>query len=77
MKKLLSLFAILGLLGFVVAPIYAQEEEVVLDDEQEVVAEVEDVADDVAMEIADTEEAVEETVEEVAEAMGLVSRETG
>ncbi len=74
MKKLLSLFAILGLLGFVVAPIYAQEEEVVLDNEQEVVAEADDivaeaeeVADDVAMEIVDTEEAVEDVAEDVVE----------
>ena len=43
MKKLLSLLAILGLAGFVIAPIYAQEEAVALDDEA-IVAEAEDVA---------------------------------
>lgn len=43
MKNLLSLFTALGLLVFVVTPIYAQEVDVVLDDEQEIVADVEDI----------------------------------
>jgi hypothetical protein len=42
MKKSLSLLAILGLLGFVALPSYAQEEDVVLD-EAPVVAEAEDI----------------------------------
>ena len=44
MKKLLSLLAILGLAGFVIAPIYAQEEETVALDDEAIVAEAEDVA---------------------------------
>ena len=44
MKKLLSLLAILGLAGFVIAPIYAQEEEAVALDDEAIVAEAEDVA---------------------------------
>ena len=51
MKKLLSLLAILGLAGFVIAPIYAQEEEAVALDEEPIVAEVEDIEDAVADEI--------------------------
>ena len=43
MKKLLSLFGLLGLLAFVATPIYAQEEDVNIDDEQEIVAEAEDI----------------------------------
>ena len=50
MKKLLSLLAILGLAGFVIAPIYAQEEEAVALDEAPIVAEAEDIAaEDVAV----------------------------
>ena len=57
MKKLLSLLAILGLVGLVAAPIYAQEEDVVLDDEN-IVADVEDVAaEDVAAEDVAVEDA--------------------
>ena len=81
MKKLFSLFGIFWLLAFVATPIYAQEEDVVLDDEQGIVAEAEDVdaavdefneeveaiADDVVAEVEDAEEAVEDTVEDVAE----------
>jgi hypothetical protein len=44
MKKLLSLLAILGLAGFVIAPIYAQEEDAVALDDEAIVAEAEDVA---------------------------------
>lgn len=44
MKKLLSLLAILGLAGFVIAPIYAQEEEAVALDEEPIVAEAEEIA---------------------------------
>ena len=72
MKKLLSLLAILGLAGFVITPIYAQEEAVALDDEA-IVAEDEDVAaeevaiddelaaeEDVALEATDEETAIED-----------------
>lgn len=57
MKKLLSLLAILGLAGFVIAPIYAQEEEAVILDEEPIVAEAEDVvAEDVVAEDVAAEE---------------------
>ena len=39
MKKLLSLFATLGLLAFVATPIYAQEEDAVAIDEEPIAAE--------------------------------------
>ena len=81
MKKLLCLFGALGLLAFVAMPIYAQEEDVALDDEERIAAEAEDVdavadefneeveaiADDAVAEIEDAEEAVEDTAEDVAE----------
>lgn len=80
MKKLLSLFALFGLLAFGAAPIYAQEEDVVLDDEQGIVVESDDfdtIADDfnnqidesvedIVAEVTDVEQAVEDTVEGVA-----------
>ena len=72
MKKLLSLFGLLGLLAFVATPIYAQEEDVVLDVEQEIVAEAEDldaVADEFNNEV---DEAVEDVTEEIAEAEAVV-----
>ena len=57
MKKLLSLLAILGLAGFVIAPIYAQEEEAVILDVEPIVAEAEDVvAEDVVAEDVAAEE---------------------
>ena len=57
MKKLLSLLAILGLAGFVIAPIYAQEEEAVILDEEPIAAEAEDVvAEDVVAEDVAAEE---------------------
>jgi hypothetical protein len=57
MKKLLSLLAILGLAGFVIAPIYAQEEEAAILDEEPIVAEAEDVvAEDVVAEDVAAEE---------------------
>jgi hypothetical protein len=64
MKKLLSLLAILGLAGFVIAPIYAQDEELNLNDE-EIVADAEDaaIAEDIA---ADGEEIALETTDEEA-----------
>ena len=72
MKKL-SLFSLLGLTGllaFMVAPVYAQEEDVALNDEERIAAEAEDVdavadefneeveaiADDAVAEIEDAEE---------------------
>ena len=81
MKKLLCLFGALGLLAFVAMPIYAQEEDVALDDEERIATEAEDVdavadefneeveaiADDAVAEIEATEEAVEDTAEDVAE----------
>ena len=73
MKKLLSLLAILGLAGFVIAPIYAQEEEAVILDEEPIVAEAEDVAaeevvaEDVAAEDASLEQLMAENPEAVAE----------
>ena len=66
MKKLLSLLAILGLAGFVIAPIYAQEEEAVALDEEPIVAEAEEVADeevvseDVAIEDVEAEDVAAE-----------------
>ena len=62
MKKLLSLLAILGLAGFVIAPIYAQEEEAVILDEEPIVAEAEDVVaeDVVAEDVAAEEVAVDD-----------------
>ncbi len=71
MKKLLSLFAALGLLAFVAAPIYAQEEQEATLDEQivaeadDIVAEAEDVADDI---VAETEDVVEDAADEIADA---------
>ena len=64
MKKLLSLLAILGLAGFVITPIYAQDEELNLNDE-EIVADAEDaaIAEDIA---ADGEEIALETTDEEA-----------
>ena len=65
MKKLLSLLAILGLAGFVIAPIYAQEEEDVVADVEPIIAEVEEseaegadtiVAEDVVAEDVATED---------------------
>lgn len=73
MKKLFSLFGLLGLLAFVATPIYAQEEQEATLDEQivaeadDIVAEAEEAVEDVAVEIADAEEAVEDTAEDVAE----------
>jgi hypothetical protein len=73
MKKLLSLLAILGLAGFVIAPIYAQEEEAVILDEEPIVAEAENVAaeevvaEDVAAEDASLEQLMAENPEAVAE----------
>ena len=64
MKKLLSLFAILGLFGLIVAPIYAQEEETVSADEQ-IVAEAEEAVADAEETVVDAGEAVAEAVEEV------------
>jgi len=55
MKKLLSLLAILGLAGFVIAPIYAQEDSVALDEEP-IVAEADDAVVDVEAENVDAEE---------------------
>jgi len=63
MKKLLSLLAILGLAGFVIAPIYAQEEEAVALDEEPIVAEAEEIAaEDVAAEDVEAEEIAAEDV---------------
>jgi hypothetical protein len=63
MKKLLSLFAILGLLAFVATPIYAQEEDAVLDDEA-IVAEAEDIAGDADVEDTDAEDVAVDDVDE-------------
>jgi len=66
MKKLLSLLAILGLAGFVIAPIYAQEEEAVALDEEPIVAEAEDIeAEDVAVEDDSLEQLMAENPEMV------------
>ena len=65
MKKLLSLLAILGLAGFVIAPIYAQEDAVLLDEEP-IAAEAYDVeAEDV---VEDVEEVTDEVADDLAEA---------
>ena len=67
MKKILSLLAILGLLGFVALPSYAQEEDVV-SDEEPIVAEAEDVeAEDVAAEADSLEQFMAENPETVEE----------
>ena len=71
MKKLFSLFGLLGLLAFVATPIYAQEEQEATLDEQivaesdDIVAETEDVADDI---VAEAEDAVEDVAVEIADA---------
>ncbi len=77
MKKLLSLLAILGLVGSVAMPIYAQEEDVNSDDEL-LVAAVEDIDADSALddeinygvdeeEIADDSVYVEEEILDLEE----------
>ena len=66
MKKLLSLLAILGLAGFVIAPIYAQEEETVALDDEAIVAEAEDVvAEDVAAEEVNVAEDADDSLEQI------------
>ena len=66
MKKLLSLLAILGLAGFVIAPIYAQEEEAVALDDEAIVAEAEDVvAEDVAAEEVNVAEDADDSLEQI------------
>ena len=73
MKKLLSLFTILGLFGLIVAPIYAQEETVNADEQivadvEEVVADAEETVEDVAEATVDaTEEVVEDAAEVVVD----------
>lgn len=66
MKKLLSLFGVLGLLVFIAMPIYAQEEN---SDIENVVAETENLVDETvdAVEVAvdETAELVDETVDAV------------
>ena len=67
MKKLLSLLAILGLAGFVIAPIYAQEEAVILDEEP-IVAEAEDIEaadEDVAYLIGTNEDFIRDNGERI------------
>lgn len=66
MKKLLSLFGVLGLLAFVAMPIYAQEENA---DAENVVAEAENLVDDAANAV---EEAVDETTEFVDDTVETV-----
>ena len=65
MKKLLSLFGLLGLLAFVATPIYAQED-AVLDD---VVADTENVVDETA-------EAIDDVVDETADVLVEAADET-
>ena len=70
MKKLLSLLAILGLAGFVIAPIYAQEEEAVALDDEAIVAEADDVvadveAEDVAVEEVNVAEDADDSLEQI------------
>ena len=68
MKKLLSLFGVVGLLAFVAMPIYAQEEETVAD---EVAVEVENVVDETAeavdVVVDEGVDFVEETADELAD----------
>lgn len=67
MKKLLSLLAILGLAGFVVAPIYAQEENAIAEDDQ-IVAEAENVevaAENVAVEEVNVAEDADDSLEQI------------
>jgi len=80
MKKLLSLLAILGLAGFVIAPIYAQEEEAVLLDEEPMVAEADDVVAEDLNEsyegfIAENPEVVEELNAGLDEFLGALEEE--
>ena len=65
MKKLLSLFALLGLFGFVATPIYAQEDEAIAED---VVVEAENVVDE-AVDAVD--EAVDQTADEAVDDINL------
>ena len=62
MKKLLSLFAALGLLAFVATPIYAQEEDAVAIDEEPIVAEEVAVEEEtpIAEEVASDEQSLEQ-----------------
>jgi hypothetical protein len=62
MKKLLSLFAALGLLAFVATPIYAQEEDAVAIDEEPIVAEEVAVEEEtpIAEEVAGDEQSLEQ-----------------
>ncbi len=62
MKKLLSLFAALGLLAFVATPIYAQEENAVAIDEEPIVAEEVAVEEEtpIAEEVASDEQSLEQ-----------------
>lgn len=77
MKKLLSLFGVLGLLAFVTMPIYAQEDETAA---EEITAEAESVVDDTlgAVDVArdETVDFVEESADEVAETFDDVMDET-
>ena len=70
MKKLLSLFGLLGLLVFIATPIYAQDDNSIVDD---VVAEAENVVDeavDTVDEVVDeTVDAVDETVDNTVDAV--------
>jgi formylmethanofuran dehydrogenase subunit A len=58
MKKVLSLLAILGLAGFVVAPIYAQEEYVI--DDGQIATDAGDVVDLEAEDVVAEDVAVED-----------------
>lgn len=71
MKKLLSLFGLLGLLAFVATPIYAQEEEAVLDNEP-IIAEAEEIDAAVDEFNNDVDEAVENVTEEIAEVEDVI-----
>ena len=78
MKKLLSLFGLLGLLAFVATPIYAQEEDAALGEENLVEAEniVEETADIVNEAVDDTVDAVNEAVDDTVDAVNEAIDET-
>lgn len=66
MKKLLTLFAFLGLLSFVALPIYAQEDTTDMDD---IVIETENLDDETEDVIDEAAETVDETIDETVDAI--------
>ena len=65
MKKLLSLFATLGLLAFVATPIYAQEEDAVVVEEEAPIAEETSIAEEAVIDEQSLEQIFDENPEMV------------